>query len=158
MGYVSANIIDKNINSRGLEFRYDYPLQKLGKNIEEFLPGELKFRRDDEIIPILALSDAVLDIFEVANKIIYTFYINKKDLELLQDFFNFKGMMFDGFGFEFKPKRYQKRTNIRILKYQIENKVVDIKVFCPIGYENIKSFKESWDIQLKKQQQNRRRR
>lgn len=141
-----------------LDFRYDYPLTKLGKNIEEILPGEIKFHWEDEIVPIIALSDAILDIFEVASGTIDNLYVSQNSLENLRDFLNFKGNKKDNYNYYVPTKRFKNERNIHILKYKFEDKILNIKVFCPIKFEEVEAFRNQWFHRLKLIQNDRSRR
>ncbi len=139
-----------------LDFRYDIPMERIGKEIEAIKPGEIKFKWEDELIPIITLSNAILDVFEIPGGYINTLYL--KDQNTLDTVKDFMGINSGDWEFYVAPNRMKNVKNIHILKYQFGDQVIDIKVFCPIKYNEYHYYRVQWFERLKLIQNGRRKR
>jgi hypothetical protein len=138
--------------SRDLEYRWDNAYNHLGKDIEDFKPGDLKFANEEIILPILGFSNGVISIWELVNCHVYGCgVIMVEDKNILQHTIDFFGLVkYYGiqyrFGESFDNEVYltvEKKdpNHIYNLKY---NDVLNIKVYCPIKFSEKEKFRNEW--------------
>lgn len=141
-----------------MEPRWDCGLELLGKEVEDFKSGEIIFSNEETIIPILSLSDGIIDIFELnGDREISEIHVKKNIIPLIIDFFKLKKCGVSLFYQEKigaisllpQHKHYKDITKIQILKYLYQGKEIDIKVYCPIKHHEILAWRNEWFKKLK---------
>ncbi len=123
-----------------LDFRWDSALQQLESDIENILP---KINIKSETATILFNFGATIDAFELVGIFKHNFKVNsfhfedEKTLQIVNDFFNHKvGHNGIFYSLQCSPYMFENKNHLTYMN--------GIRVYCPIKYKDIESFRLKW--------------